>query len=123
MDKNTIWAIALSTLVIIAAFVLQPIFFKGKITDATPVIEETVNSETAEATTELPEVSELIGKSETVEEASVEVIPEEVITINTNLAEIKLTNKGGDIISYKLVFFLPLTKKSRLNLLFMMYII
>ena len=103
MDKNTIWAIALSTLVIIAAFVLQPIFFKGKITDATPVIEETVNSETAEATTELPEVSELIGKSETVEEASVEVIPEEVITINTNLAEIKLTNKGGDIISYKLV--------------------
>ena len=103
MDKNTIWAIALSTLVIIAAFVLQPIFFKGKITDATPVIEETVNPETAESTTELPEVSELIGKSETVEEASLEVIPEEVITINTNLAEIKLTNKGGDIISYKLV--------------------
>ena len=72
MDKNTIWAIALSTLVIIAAFVLQPIFFKGKITDATPVIEETVNPETAESTTELPEVSELIGKSETVEEASLE---------------------------------------------------
>ena len=98
MDKNTLWAIALSTLVIIAAFVLQPILFKGKITDATPVIEETVNPETAESTTKLPEVSELIGKSETVEETSVEVI-----TINTNLAEIKLTNKGGDIISYKLV--------------------
>jgi len=104
MDKNTIWAIALSTLVIIGAFLLQPLIFKGKNKNTTPVAVETVNPETEESTVtnaEIPEVSELLG-SNAAEETSTEVIAEEVITINTNLAEIKLTNKGGDIISYKL---------------------
>jgi len=101
MDKNTIIAIALSTVVIIAStFIMQkrnPAMFAPAKNQA-PVTEEVENNEI----TDLNEssVSELTPDF-FVEETS-EAVEEQTITINTNKAEIVLTNKGGDIISYKL---------------------
>jgi len=101
MDKNTIIAIALSTLVIIGyTFFMQkknPGMFAPK--NQAPVAEEVVNNEI----TDLNEssVSELAAadfSAETTEEA----VEEKTITINTNKAEIVFSNRGGDIISYKL---------------------
>ena len=53
MDKNTIWAIALSTLVIIGAFVIQPMLFPQNQQivpeNQTAQIEETAGTETPDS--------------------------------------------------------------------------
>ena len=41
MDKNTIWAIVLSTLVIVASYLLLPRFFGKKTTEAPAAVEIT----------------------------------------------------------------------------------
>ena len=51
MDKNTIWAIALSTLVIIGAFVIQPMLFPQ---NQQIVTEQAAESEATEPTAYLP---------------------------------------------------------------------
>lgn len=98
MDKNTIIAIVLSTLVIIGWTVFMqkrnPNMFAPQ---QTAVAEEVVENEITDMNTS--SVSELVASSEAMVTESIE---EQTITINTNKAEIVLTNKGGDIISYKL---------------------
>lgn len=103
MDKNTIWAIVLSTLVIIATFAVSPLIFKNKNVEEQTSIEQVAESEEkTEENKEIPEISEVIKSEENKTEDLSEKIDEEIITINTNIAEIKITNKGGDILSYKL---------------------
>ncbi len=102
MDKNLIWAIVLSTIVIVCAFMFPAVFSKNKnkITEEIPV--EVNNEETTSA--EVPELSDLLADNSEalVTEESTEDIEEEIVYVETNLAKIALTNKGGDIISYKL---------------------
>ncbi len=119
MDKNTIIAIVLSTVVIIVAMLIQPLF-RGKNNvnskDVSDVVstEQTDNNQIltdsnadgilglSESDQNNAELSQLLENDSTALEAEA-VIPEETVTINTGVAEIVLTNKGGDIISYKLV--------------------
>lgn len=115
MDKNTIWAIVLSTLVIVGSYFLLPRVFgnkKGAEAQATTVEvaaeagEETSNGQAGQdeiLTDSLftQEEEELIAQADEAlefEEAAVE----KEIKINTGLAEIIFTTKGGDILSYKL---------------------
>ena len=105
MDKNTVWAIVLSTLVIIATYFMMPKLFPSMARNnqnqvATENTEENVNVEELSLETENEELS-VSDKVENLE--SEEEIPEETITVVTDLAEIVLTNRGGDIISYKLL--------------------
>lgn len=105
MDKNTIWAIVLSFLVI----VVSAIFFtpKLKTTTATETAtEQTAVTQTTE-TTELTEnkvedLSAVLGTTDEDLVATEETKQEEKITIKTNKAEIVITTKGADIISYTL---------------------
>ena len=115
MDKNTIWAIVLSTLVIVGSYFLLPRVFgnkKGAEAQATTVEvaaeagEEASNGQAGQdeiLTDSLftQEEEELIAQADEAlefEEAAVE----KEIKINTGLAEIIFTTKGGDILSYKL---------------------
>ena len=99
MDKNTIWAISLSTLVIIGAFVIQPMLFpqnKQIVSEAqTAQIEETAGTEAAESSNNV--VSVLSADSEENQ------IEEKTYTVKTDKVEVVFTNKGGDILSYKLL--------------------
>lgn len=104
MDKNTIIAIVLSTLVLIGSYLLLPKFFPNlfpsnqgfdqgaQVTE----VEETTESEITDLN-----VSELAASD--YEEKAEVAVAEKNITVSTGKAEIVLTNKGGDIISYKLV--------------------
>ena len=102
MDKNTIIAIVLSTIVVVASFLLQPILF--------PQLRQAPEAETTtEVQAEENKVADLSQSLQGSSEATVlaensagEAYAEEKITINTDVAEIVLTSKGGDIISYKL---------------------
>lgn len=96
MEKNTMWAIILSTLIIIAYMIVQPILF--------PMPEPPVPVEVTENTSETVDIpSEKIANHENVVFNETENIPEQTYTINTGVANITFTNKGGDIIKYELL--------------------
>ena len=105
MNKNTILAVILSTLVVIGAFVFQSLTSpKNSNQLSSTSIEKTENSEIS---TENKNSEELKEKTLDEEKFSIQVIDEnqaelEPFTIETEKAFITLTNKGGDIISYEL---------------------
>lgn len=108
MEKNTIIAIVLSCIVMAASFFIQTKFFP--LAEQMPVqTEETVASEqenqqniqnTAEKEI-LSAVSAVVSEDE--EDEKAEKAAEQTFTIKTNLVEAVFTNRGGDLISYKLL--------------------
>ena len=97
MNKNSILAIALSTIVVmVSLFINQRILQKN--VDNAVLNEQTVQSNAEENTS----TEKVITNNELVKPTSTKTT-EETITINTEKAEIILTNRGGDIISYKLL--------------------
>ena len=111
MDKNTIWAIVLSTLVIIASYLVLPKFFPG----LNPAFGKQVYQSQIEQTDKSAEPQELdlssmeesvlsdADASEFDVSADDEGLVEQKFTIKTDKVEAVFTNKGGDIISYKLL--------------------
>lgn len=98
MEKNTLIAIVLSTIVLITFTVLQTVVFPPK-----PVEEVVVEQEIPLAT----EIAENEGVSSgTLAMAysdDEESLREEEIVILTNKAKITLSNRGGDVIGYELL--------------------
>lgn len=107
MDKNTIWAIVLSTVVIIASYLLLPIIFPSMAPKMPVQNEEQIVEEPTELTiddTVISNESTLeVAEADEVEESNEPVLEEKKYVIKTNKAEVIFTNKGGDIISYKLL--------------------
>lgn len=105
MDKNTIWAIVLSTVVIVASYLLLPRVFPG-MRPENMVSQQTENAETndvEELSLENDESTLVAEENKVMETAADEaVIDEETITVETDKIQVVLTNRGGDIISYKL---------------------
>ena len=107
MDKNTILAIVLSTIVVGVSFILQPKLFPNsynseKQSTAAENVQNTENSDGLQNGTESGEIkgiNSVISSTDAVESD----LTEETFVINTNKAEVVLTNKGGDVISYKLL--------------------
>ena len=111
MDKNTIWAIVLSTLVIIASYLILPRFFPG----LNPAFgRQAAKTQTEQTETAEPQELNLSDMEETVSVFSEtnaedfmasedEGLFEQKYTIKTDKIEVIFTNKGGDIISYKLL--------------------
>jgi len=105
MDKNTIFAIVLSTLVIVAGFTIQAKFFP---TETAPQAQKTAlpAADTATSTNKTTVISEQTAAAEILvaagEDAGSESLVEETYVIETNLATVKFTNRGGDIVSCRL---------------------
>ena len=97
MEKNTIWAIVLSTLVIVVFSFIQ-INSMQQMTVTEDVI--------AESNVEVVNTAEKIAVTEEVSEINLANLPdlkEEEIIISTDLVSVTLTNKGGDVIDYRLL--------------------
>ncbi|MCH5293176.1 MAG: membrane protein insertase YidC [Treponema sp.] len=108
MNKNTVLAIVLSTIVIFVSYFILPLIF--------PSLRPAANvpaDDVAEARTEqeiLPEETQFdeleLGIADEIDAEQIETvskITEETFTVLTDKAEVILTNRGGDIISYKLL--------------------
>lgn len=94
MNKNTIIAITLSTIVVVASIILQSRFMpKIPAEPVTSVEEQTVS----ESTNSSKEVEKFVVS------AKQEQTEEKEIIVKTEKTEVVLTNKGGDIISFKLL--------------------
>lgn len=103
MDKNTIWAIVLSTVVIVGAYLIMPVFMGKNQNQAEDVASEVVIDQ-EEKTVVNTEISDSIFSEKDIAVLDDSTnLSEEKITINTGYAEVVLTSKGGDIVSYKLV--------------------
>ena len=106
MNKNTVWAIILSTLVIFLSYFILPLVFPSlrPITNTFPQASsevENVQEEIGE--NNLDELELGLAEASEAAEAIDESSSEETFTVKTDKAEVVLTNRGGDIISYKLV--------------------
>lgn len=97
MNKNTIMAIVLSTIVVVGSIILQSRFMpKTPVNPENSVSENVVSDSAKENELENEEIKNLGIKS-------VDEVKEETkITVKTSKTEVVLTNKGGDIVSYKL---------------------
>jgi YidC/Oxa1 family membrane protein insertase len=110
MDKNTVIAIILSTIVVVIGFSLQNTLFPP---EKTPTAQKTeLNTAKSEATTMsapndnavvklLPEVVTADANASSAV-APVENLTEEHPVLENDLVRVEFTNRGGDIVSYKL---------------------
>ncbi|MBO5137047.1 MAG: membrane protein insertase YidC [Spirochaetaceae bacterium] len=97
MEKNTVWAIVLSTLVLVVFSFLQIKFFPVE-----QVMPTEISSVEENITTKLLEDnSAMLSPTEDISEE--EQIPEEHFVITTEKAKITFTNRGGDIIGYEFI--------------------
>ena len=95
MNKNSILAIALSTVVVMVSLFINQRILQNKV--------ETASYEEQTVTSEVVNSENSIKNKESLVKPVNNTVAEETITINTEKAEIVLTNRGGDIISYKLI--------------------
>jgi YidC/Oxa1 family membrane protein insertase len=112
MEKNTVYAIILSSLVLLGWLFLMPILNPPKeqgpnrnVTEAGPVVPApTTEPETAAVTEPTPPAltAEAVKTTPEPEEAATPDEPERRITIETNLIQTTLTTYGGDMLSYHL---------------------
>ena len=112
MDKNTIWAIVLSSLVLFASFFIQSKFFSKP----QPAENTEVQSQTLQNTANTPSAVNAVQGSDSLalqsdsgegasegEDAETEAVLEErEYVIETKTIKVRFTNRGGDIIGYEL---------------------
>src|SRR5574344_380551 len=117
MEKNTIWAIVLSGIVLFASLFIeynvilpkQQAKAAAEQTTAEKTADETKTESTADSTITTPEaevVAQDKADSNTTESTSIEpaeVPKEETYTITTDLVKVVFSNKGGDVVSYQLL--------------------
>ena len=106
MGKNTVWAIVLSTLVIVGSYLIIPrLFFKPA--EGADVVAKESMEDTTGTVEDVNTGSSIIeddsfGK-ENLSAVEDSKVLEETFTVKTDKVEVVLTNKGGDIISYRLI--------------------
>jgi len=122
MERNTILAIVLSAAVLIISFIVQGILYPPKtqqppgVTQAPQVMSPEGSSssgsgydylrETAPAAQQSAEQAQIQSqpalKDGVLSASSQETVPYQEVTIDTELLTVKLTNTGGDMVSFKL---------------------
>jgi len=103
MNKNTVIAMVLSGLVIAAAMFVQYKFFPPAPVQQQPSTTASVTEQQAAVPQNTFVAENMPADSAVLEVPDETVIGEQIVTIKTNVAEITFTNRGGDIISYKLL--------------------
>lgn len=109
MDKNTIWAIVLSSLVLFASFFIQSKFFsKPQPAENTEVQSQTLQNTADTNAPALVSASSALqsgsdeGTSEGEDADTEEVLEEREYIVETKTIKVRFTNRGGDIIGYEL---------------------
>lgn len=96
MEKNTVLAVVLSSIVVVASVMLQS-HFAAKDKEAPPVAKSVEKNENSQSAIES---IKLLPKNEEAKENKEN--KEEFVDISTKVADIRLTSRGGDVVSFKL---------------------
>lgn len=104
MEKNTVWAIALSTIVLVGFMWVQTTYFPTNTATESSTKLETPSTD--EKTTETVESSNASLDASIFASADIDDnsdINEQTYTITTDIVKVTFTNRGGDVISYELL--------------------
>ncbi|MBQ0052653.1 MAG: membrane protein insertase YidC [Treponema sp.] len=101
MEKNTIWAISLSTVVLVGFFAAQTILFPNQNVKRNQPVQENNQTEEAQSVAESSVPAETVKTVFKTQEA-VEA-KEEEFTVTTDKVKVTFTNRGGDVIGYELI--------------------
>ena len=111
MEKNIVWAIGLSTVVLVGFFAAQTFLFPPQpsqadgsqtaqnVSESTETQSDSVDSNSQDSS--INQNLSVIKSSADFEET--ENLKEETFTITTNKVSVTFTNRGGDIVSYELI--------------------
>lgn len=104
MDKNTVWAIVLSFLVVVVSAVVEIKVIIPR-QQAKAAEKALVQQKEEEARQQQLASRQLVATEENKTESEETTLPvsEENFTITTNKVQVTFTNRGGDIVSYKLL--------------------
>jgi YidC/Oxa1 family membrane protein insertase len=103
MDKNTVWAIVLSTIVLFGFMAVQTVFFPPKPSAEKTAAESSVSAEKTEESQSIPSLKkETASVFDDVKDQEVSST-EKNYTITTDRVKVTFTNRGGDIIYYELL--------------------
>lgn len=97
MEKNTILAVILSSVVVVASVMLQSHFMEKNRAETETAREATEAFSGESIKNDGDEEIKFSPQNEADEEKN-----EQFISVSTNVADIRLTNRGGDIVSFKL---------------------
>ncbi len=100
MEKNTMWAIGLSTVVLVGFMALQTYLYPNNVQPQAVEQAAEITQQSDEQTL-VNEIPELKSVYET--DTSSQLISEQKFTITTDLVNVVFTNRGGDIVSYELL--------------------
>ena len=106
MEKNTIWAIVLSALVLVVFMFIQMVYFPEQV--MTPTAVENPNQVVSTTEVQLEDTSATLSATENNSSNEIfvendETLSEETYVITTEKVRVTFTNRGGDIISYELL--------------------
>lgn len=112
MEKNTVWAIVLSTIVLVGFFVAQTILFPNRNINqnqaAQTSAEQTAQIQSDDENQSLLDVasdyeSKILAEEISEDEEEHQNLKEEFFTITTDKVKVTFTNKGGDVVGYELI--------------------
>lgn len=105
MEKNTAWAIGLSSIVLIGFFFLQTVVMPKNQSSNQNSQETTDKVQSVEASSETNSVEKAVEENEKIGSVLVEDTEhfnEETFTVETEKLKVKFTSRGGDVIGYEL---------------------
>lgn len=107
MEKNTVWAIGLSTVVLVGFMVVQTVFFPvhksaSKNTSENPAALPQTEATASKTPAEKNDATLLVASESTADPTQPAEIAEETDVIETSKVKVTFTNRGGDIIGYEL---------------------
>jgi len=103
MEKRTLLAVILSVIVISGGYMVQNWLFPAPPPAARPQATETVQAPAAPITAPAPAPSSAPVSFAAAATAEPAPTAEEIVEIKTDLVKVVFTNKGGDVVSYKLL--------------------
>ena len=105
MEKNTVWAISLSTVVLIAFFAIQTFLFPPAVPQNEPQVAENQEESSGGDISTVGNSGEenLVLEFKFESSDSDDNLKEEKFTVITNNVKVVFTNRGGDIVSYELI--------------------
>ena len=99
MEKNTAWAIGLSSIVLIGFFFLQT-FLAPKQSAQTPAAANSTEQVSSEQSSSTPVTDSTPEKA--IAASAKDSAAEDTFVIETNKLRVTFTNRGGDVIGYEL---------------------
>ncbi|MCR5172962.1 MAG: membrane protein insertase YidC [Treponema sp.] len=101
MEKNTAWAIGLSSIVLIGFFFLQT-FLAPKQSAQTPAASNSTEQVSSGQPSSTPVTDSTTEPEKTINASAKDSVKEETFVIETNKLKVTFTNRGGDVIGYEL---------------------